>query len=215
MKTRAEVAQIGLDSHRKFSKVTARDAEGHIVWRQRLEHADREALRERLRQWPTGVPVVLVNLVGRVQGLMTPPGNPQGIHSLEDLRRPEVSFVNRQRGSGTRVLLDYKLKEMGATPEQIRGYQRDEYSHLAVAAAVRGGSASTGLGILSAARALGLDFVPLLNEQYDLVIPRVHYESELLQPLLALLRDPDFHREVNDLGGYDTNHLGQVAAELG
>jgi putative molybdopterin biosynthesis protein len=104
---------------------------------------------------------------------------------------------------------------MGATPEQIRGYQREEYSHLAVAAAVRGDSASAGLGILSAARALGLDFVPLLNEQYDLVIPRVHYESELLQPLLSLLRDPDFHREVNDLGGYDTTHLGWVAAELG
>ena len=134
-----------------------------------------------------GVPVVLVNLVGRVQGLIVRPGNPREITSLPDLLRSDVTFVNRQRGSGTRVLLDYKLKEMGALPEQVHGYEREEYSHLAVAAAVNGGAVDVGLGILSAARALNLDFIPLLNEQYDLVIPRSHYESDLLQPLLALL----------------------------
>jgi putative molybdopterin biosynthesis protein len=126
-----------------------------------------------------------------------------------------VSFVNRQRGSGTRVLLDYKLKEMGVATTQIRGYEREEYSHLAVAAAVSGGSADSGLGILSAARALNLDFVPLLNEEYDLVIPRLHYESELLQPLLSLLQDPVFRRDVESLGGYDVGNMGRVAAELG
>jgi putative molybdopterin biosynthesis protein len=126
-----------------------------------------------------------------------------------------VTFVNRQRGSGTRVLLDYKLKERGISPEQIGGYQREEYTHLAVASAVKGGSADAGLGVLSAARALGLDFVPLLNEQYDLVIPKVHYESELLQPLLALLHDPDFQQEVNDLGGYNTSNMGNIMAGLG
>ena len=168
-----------------------------------------------IRRYLSAVPVVLINLVGRVQGLIVAPGNPKGIHSLEDLTRPEVSFVNRQRGSGTRVLLDYKLKEMGSSPEQIRGFQREEYSHLAVAAAVQGGATDVGLGILSAAHALGLDFVPLLNEQYDLVIPRVFYESRLLQPLLALLEDADFRREVADLGGYDTSNMGKVLAELG
>lgn len=119
-----------------------------------------------IRRYLSGVPVVLIHLVGRVQGLIVAPGNPKAIHSLEDLTRPEVSFVNRQRGSGTRVLLDYKLKEMAASPDQVRGYQREEYSHLvAVAAAVQGGAAAVGLGILSAANALGLDFVPLLIEQ--------------------------------------------------
>ncbi|MFQ6030716.1 MAG: substrate-binding domain-containing protein, partial [Dehalococcoidia bacterium] len=189
--------------------------EAHLAGSHLLDEATGEYNVSYIRRHLSGMPVVLLNLVGRVQGLLVPPGNPKGIHSLEDLRRPGVSFVNRQRGSGTRVLLDYKLREMGATPERIQGYQREEYSHLAVAAAVQGGSADTGLGILSAARALGLDFVPLLNEQYDLVIPRVHYGSELLQPLLTLLQDPDFHQAVTDLGGYDTTHMGRVAAELG
>jgi putative molybdopterin biosynthesis protein len=133
---------------------------------------------------------------------------------LADLARSDVGFVNRQRGSGTRVLLDYKLAEMGLSFQQIRGYGREEYSHLAVAASVQGGSADAGLGILSAARALGLDFVPLLNEQYDLVIPKAHYESQALQPLLALLQDPDFRREVEGLGGYDTERMGRVWAEV-
>ena len=161
-----------------------------------------------------GTPVMLVNLVGRVQGLMVAPGNPKDISSLADLARSDVGFVNRQRGSGTRVLLDYKLAEMGLSFQQIRGYGREEYSHLAVAASVQGGSADAGLGILSAARALGLDFVPLLNEQYDLVIPKAHYESQALQPLLALLQDPDFRREVEGLGGYDTERMGRVWAEV-
>jgi putative molybdopterin biosynthesis protein len=113
------------------------------------------------------------------------------------------------------VLLDYKLKELGIAPEQVRGYEREEYTHLAVASAVKGGSADAGLGVLSAAGALGLDFVPLLNEQYDLVIPKTHYESELLQPLLALLHDTDFQQAVNALGGYDTSRMGVIMAELG
>jgi putative molybdopterin biosynthesis protein len=194
--------------------IALRRGEAHLAGSHLLDEQTGEYNVSYIKRYLPGTPVILVNLVGRVQGLMLPPGNPKGIHSLEDLKRPDVSFVNRQRGSGTRVLLDYQLKEMGVAPEQVRGYQREEYSHLAVAAAVKGGSADTGLGILSAARALGLDFVPLLNEQYDLVIPRVHYESELLQPLLALLQDPDFRTEVADLGGYDTANMGSIIAEL-
>jgi putative molybdopterin biosynthesis protein len=194
--------------------IALRRGEAHLAGSHLLDERTGEYNVSYIKRYLPGVPVALVNLVGRVQGLIMPPGNPKEIHSLEDLKRPDVSFVNRQRGSGTRVLLDYRLKEMGVTPEQVRGYQREEYSHLAVAAAVKGGSADTGLGILSAARALGLDFIPLLNEQYDLVIPRIHYESELLQPLLALLQDPDFRREVNELGGYDTANMGSIIAEL-
>ena len=195
--------------------VALRRGEAHLAGSHLLDKATGDYNVSYIRRYLPDLPLLLVNLVGRVQGLIVPPGNPAGIHTLDDLLRPDVRFVNRQRGSGTRVLLDYKLKEMGAAPEQVRGYDREEYSHLAVAAAVKGGAADAGLGILSAANALGLDFVPLLNEQYDLVIPRIHYESDLLQPLLALLHDPEFHQEVANLGGYDTANMGRVKAELG
>ena len=159
--------------------------------------------------------VVVMNLVDRVQGLIVPAGNPKSVESIEDLGRDDVAFVNRQRGSGTRMLLDFKLKSSSLAAEHIRGYEREEYTHLAVAAAVAGGRADVGLGILSAARAMGLDFVPLLTEQYDLVVPREFYESDLLQPLLALIRNDEFKSKVDALGGYDTARTGEVVAELG
>jgi len=158
--------------------------------------------------------IVVVNLVYREQGLMVCKGNPKGIRNPKDLAREDVTFVNRQRGSGTRVLLDYRLREEGIDPSQIKGYGREEYTHLAVASAVSGGLADVGLGILSAARALGLDFIPLLKERYDLAIPKVHYESLLLQPLLEVIRGPAFRRDVESLGGYDVSRMGEVMAEL-
>jgi len=118
-----------------------------------------------------------------------PPGNPQELSQVHALAREGIRFVNRQRGAGTRVLLDYRLKKLGIDPSSIDGYDREEFTHLMVAASVAGGTADVGLGILAAARALSLDFVPLLQERYDLIIPTEHYESELLQPLLALIRD--------------------------
>ncbi|RQD74043.1 MAG: molybdopterin biosynthesis protein, partial [Candidatus Syntrophonatronum acetioxidans] len=115
--------------------------------------------------------VVLINLVYREQGLIFPPGNPKKITSLEDLARKDISFVNRQKGAGTRLLLDYHLQKMENNPQNIKGYEREEYSHLAVAAAVASGAADTGMGILAAAKALGLDFLPLAEERYDIIIP--------------------------------------------
>lgn len=159
--------------------------------------------------------VVLVNLVHRVQGLVIPPGNPRSIHQFEDLTRPGLKFVNRQRGSGTRVLLDFKLKDLGINPEEISGYQREEFTHLAVAATVAGDRADTGLCILSAATALGMDFVPLVNERYDLVIPEDVYRSKEIQPLLALIRSKDFCDQVDSIGGYDTTSMGEVVAQVG
>lgn len=161
-----------------------------------------------------GVRVVLLGFVNRVQGLMVPRGNPKGITALEDLLREDVVFINRQRGAGTRVLLDYQLKQRGLNPRQIEGYERQEYTHLAVAAAVKSGAADCGLGILGAARALELDFVPFFNERYDLVIPVEHYESELLAPLLETIRSPQFAAAVQAIGGYETTQMGQVLAEL-
>ena len=154
--------------------------------------------------------VTLVHLAGRTQGLMVSPHNPMRITSLADLARDGVRFVNRQRGSGTRVLLDFKLRETGIPTESIRGYDREEYTHLAVAAAVQGGRADVGLGILPAARAMGLEFVPLFEEQYDLVIPIEFYDGDLLRPMLGMIRSAEFQREVEDLGGYNTSQMGMV-----
>ena len=196
-----------------------RRGEAHLAGCHLLDAATGEYNVGYARRYLPDTPVAIVRLVGRTQGLITAPGNPLGVVSLEELRRPEVRFVNRQRGSGTRALLDYQLERMGATPEAINGYQREEYSHLAVAAAVSGGSADAGLGILSAARALGLDFVPLLAEEYDLVIPMEHYRSERLQPVLTLLNDnekigEEFRAAVHDMGGYDVSRMGEMRATL-
>lgn len=161
-----------------------------------------------------GIHVMLLGFVNRVQGLIVPKGNPKAITTLLELVRDDVTFINRQRGAGTRVLLDYELKRHQLDARAIQGYERQEYTHLAVAAAVQSGAADCGLGILAAARALNLDFVPLFNERYDLVIPVEHYASALLQPLLGIIRDPHFARMVEALGGYETGEMGQVLAEL-
>jgi putative molybdopterin biosynthesis protein len=158
--------------------------------------------------------VILLGFVQREQGLIVPKGNPQGIKGLADLVRSDVSFVNRQRGAGTRVLLDYRLRQAGIDARAIQGYERQEYTHLAVAAAVASGAAAAGMGIRAAARALELDFVPLDLERYDLVIPRQFFESQLLAPLLAIISDPAFAARVQTLGGYATPQMGQVLAEI-
>ena len=165
---------------------------------------------------PLGVRVVLLGFVEREQGLIVAQGNPKRIQGLADLRRPDVLFVNRQRGAGTRVLLDYHLAHSGIAAEQVRGYERQEPTHTAVAMAVSDGMADCGLGVLAAARALGLEFVPLFHERFDLVIPVEHYESTLLQPLLAVLRrqDREFVQQVAALGGYATGLMGRVLAEM-
>lgn len=165
---------------------------------------------------PQGVRVVLLGFVQRVQGLIVAQGNPLAIHSVGDLLRDDVRFVNRQPGAGTRLLLDHTLRREHLSPEGVRGYTHEEPSHAGVATAIASGSADCGLGIQAAASAHGLDFVPLFNERYDLVIPVEHFESALLAPLLALLRrpGPDLLRAVQALGGYTTAGMGTVLAEL-
>ena len=188
--------------------------EAHLAGSHLLDEKSGEYNVDYVRRLLPGRRIVLLGFVTRLQGLIVLPGNPKAIRSLQDLRREDVSFINRQRGSGTRVLLDYELKRQSIDPRHIQGYERQEFTHLAVAAAVQSGTADCGLGILAAARALGLDFVPLLEERYDLVIPAEHYESELLQPLLALIREPEFGADVEALGGYSAAQMGQVLAEL-
>lgn len=157
-------------------------------------------------------PVKVVTLVGREQGLIVPKGNPKNLKSLADVAAGDIAYVNRQRGAGTRVLLDYQLEQAGIGAEQISGYDREEYTHLAVAAAIAGGRADCGLGITAAARALELDFVPLFQERYDLVIPQEYAESELLIPLFDLLQDSNFKQAVEQLPGYDVGPMGTVVS---
>jgi putative molybdopterin biosynthesis protein len=167
-----------------------------------------------IKEYLPDVPVVILALVLRDQGLILPNGNPKAIESLRDLTREDVTFINRQRGAGTRVLLDYHLKDIGISSEKIKGYEREEYTHLAVAAAVSSGWADCGLGIHAAASALGLDFLPLFQERYDLIIPRIHYESSLLIPLLEILNNQDFRQSVDALLGYDTSSMGVIITTI-
>lgn len=194
--------------------VALRRGEAHLAGSHLLDPESGEYNLAYIRRYLPGVPVKVVALVGRQQGLMVQPGNPKHIRSLEDLARPDVTFVNRQRGAGTRVLLDYHLSRLGIAPEQVQGYEAEEFTHLAVAAAVAAGRADCGLGIAAAAQALGLDFVPLFTERYDLVIPAAFYESPLLAPLLALLHNDEFRRAVAALPGYDVAVMGTLVAEL-
>ena len=141
---------------------------------------------------------------------MVAKGNPKQIISLQDLTRNDVAYINRQSGAGTRVLLDYHLRRLGISSEEIHGYPNEEYTHLGVAAAVSSERADCGLGIEAAAQALGLDFVPMYQERYDLVIPQNYYESQLLCPLLELLRDQAFKNTVAGLPGYNVDQMGKV-----
>jgi putative molybdopterin biosynthesis protein len=157
----------------------------------------------------SGRDLAVVRLTHREQGLIVAPGNPLALGGIEDLVRPGLRYVNRQRGAGTRVLLDHELARRGISPEAIVGYEREEHTHLAVAAAVAAGRADAGLGVLAAARAFGLDFVPVAQEPYDLVLLKDSIEDPLLAPLWALLESDDFRRAVTDLGGYDTAEMGR------
>ncbi|NVM56844.1 MAG: molybdopterin biosynthesis protein [Desulfobacterales bacterium] len=158
--------------------------------------------------------VKLVNLVYRQQGLIVPKGNHKGITGIEDLARDNITFVNRQAGSGTRILLDYRLAELKLRPEDIRGYDQEEFTHMSVAVSVLSGAADAGLGIYAAAKALNLDFIPIVTEEYDLVIPEDFWEDEKIQLMLEVMRSDAFKQLVRQLGGYDTSKTGTVLASL-
>jgi putative molybdopterin biosynthesis protein len=154
--------------------------------------------------------VNLVHLVLRDQGLILPKGNPKSIKDIKDLRRKDITFINRQAGSGTRILLDYRLKQLGIDPSEVNGYENEEFTHMSVAVAVQSGTVDVTLGIYAAARALNLDFIPVMTEQYDLVIPEIYFESENIQILLETINSSEFKNKVEALGGYSTQRTGQV-----
>jgi putative molybdopterin biosynthesis protein len=150
--------------------------------------------------------VLLITLAHREQGLMLAPGNPKRLRSLTDLARPGVVFVNRQRGSGTRLWFDRQVHDLGLPPEQIEGYAREVSTHTECAAQVARGAADSAVGLRAAASQKGLDFLPLFQERYDLILPQDRVED--LSPLLDMLQSGAFRREVSSLVGYDTTHTG-------
>ena len=165
-----------------------------------------------IREHLPGRALRVVTLVGRTQGLFLEKGNPKKIQGLEDLNREGISYVNRQRGSGTRLLLDFHLKQLDILPESVNGYDHEEYTHLAAAAVIASGRADCALGIEAASSALDLDFLPLFTERFDLLIPEEFVSGELLKPLFELLEDPHFRKAVAERPGYDVSEMGRVVA---
>jgi putative molybdopterin biosynthesis protein len=188
--------------------------EAHLAGSHLLDPESGEYNLKYIREYLPDLPVTVLAMVEREQGLILRDGNPKGITELSDLGRGDIQFVNRQRGSGTRLLLDYHLDQLGMESAEMQGYDWEEYTHLTVAAAVASGRADCGLGVRGAAIALDLDFIPLFDERYDLVIPQVFFEAQLLEPLIGLLNDPSFQELVDEIPGYRASRMGQIIAQI-
>lgn len=181
----------------------------HIAGTHLLDTADGSYNISYIKQYIPDTPVRLIHLVRREQGLMVAPGNPKQIRGIRDLTRKDVAFINRQAGSGTRILLDYHMARESIDPGDMTGYENEEFTHMAVAVAVLGQTADAGLGIYAAAKALGLDFIPVATESYDLVIPEKFVDTPQIKLLLAVIRSAVFQERVEALGGYHTQDTGK------
>jgi molybdate transport repressor ModE-like protein len=177
-------------------------------------HLPRGAFRETCatvyRRWLDPQRHVLIHLTQRKQGLFLPKGNPKGIRGLNDLARDDVRFVNRQPGSGTRMLLDLALRSIGIDPERINGYASAELTHSAIAAFVASGMADLGFGVEPAAHHFGLDFIPIVDEDYYFACERVPLASAPLAPVVQMLQSDAFRATVAHLAGYDPAHCGTI-----
>jgi putative molybdopterin biosynthesis protein len=188
--------------------------ETHLAGTHLLDEATGEYNISFIKKFLPDVPLQLINLTYREQGLLVPRGNPLNIKSFEDLTRSGVRFINRQRGAGTRLLTDMHLKRLGINPELVNGYDREEYTHMNIASAIATHNADTGLGIRAAALALNLDFIPVAEERYDLILPKDFLDDPKVLSLLNILRgNNEFRRIVAGLGGYDQRDCGQVLYE--
>ncbi len=167
-----------------------------------------------IKKYLADVPLQLVNLVYREQGLLVPKGNPKNICGIADLARNDITFINRQRGAGTRILTDLQLKKLQISPESVQGYDREEYTHMNIASAVASGLVDTGMAIRAAAQALSLDFVPVTKERYDLIVPKHLENTPQVKHLFKVINhDEEFRRIVEGLGGYDLQDCGKIFYE--
>ncbi|MGE5299559.1 MAG: molybdopterin biosynthesis protein [Acidobacteriota bacterium] len=194
--------------------VALKKDEAHIAGTHLLDEDTGEYNVPFIRRLLADRKIVLINLVYRQQGLLVPKGNPKKISGFEDLVRDDIVFINRQSGAGTRLLTDKYLKELEIDPKTVRGYEREEYTHMGVASAVLTGVADTGMAILAAAKALDLDFIPLAKERYDLAVPAKYLPMPTLLALLKIImEDREFRSGVEALGGYDVSDMGKVMYE--
>ncbi len=193
--------------------IAVRDGEAHLAGTHLLDPETGNYNWPYVKRYLRGRDVVVVNFVQREQGILVLKGNPKGITRISDLSREDVAIANRQSGAGTRVLLDHLMARAGLSPERIKGYERVETTHMAMAMAVAAGRADCGLGIFAAARLLDLDFIPLERERFDFIVPKTHWEMSAIQKVMEILRDQAFQDSVEALGGYNTELTGCVMTE--
>ena len=189
-------------------------SEAHLAGTHLLDEESGEYNISFIKKYLAGIPLQLINLAYRDQGLLVPRGNPKGIDGFASLTRRDVRFINRQRGAGTRLLTDMHLKQLAIDTDRVLGYDKEEYTHMNVASAVASNNADTGLAIRAAAIALGLDFIPVAEERYDLLLPKAHLVDPKVQALLQTIRqNNEFKDTVAKLGGYDLRDCGRVMYE--
>ncbi len=189
-------------------------SEAHIAGTHLLDEVTGEYNIPFIRRLLNGISLKVIHLVYRKQGLLVRKGNPKHIQSVNDLVRDDVVFINRQPGSGTRLLADKYFKEKGIETQTVKGYDKEEYTHMGVASAVASGAADTGMAILAAAIALDLEFIPVANERYDLIIRSEDLERPMIQSFLDIIRsDDEFRATVRSLGGYDATDMGNIVYE--
>ena len=188
-----------------------RRGEAHFAGSHLLDEETGEYNVSFIKRFLTDIPLQLINLCYRQQGLIIAKGNPQGIKGFQDVAAKNLSFINRQNGAGTRLLTDKTLKDLNINPADINGYDHEEYTHMSVAASIANGSVDCGMGILAAANALKLDFVPVAEERYDLIIPRKFLDDSKIKALLNLIcNNSEFKKLVNNLGGYNLRDSGKI-----
>ena len=190
--------------------MSIRRHEAHVAGTHLLDEATGEYNTAFIKRYFPNGGVRLVECVKRTQGLILQKGNPKNITGVSSLTADGLRFVNRQKGSGTRILLDYLCRRDGIDTAKIYGYQREEYTHTGVAALIAADSADAGLGIYSAAKMYELDFLPICDEQYDLLIPDYAWDTPMVQSLISVLRSDGFRQKLDALGGYTVENPGTV-----
>lgn len=187
-----------------------RRGEAHAAGCHLLDTASGEYNLSFMRKYFPKGDVRLIRCVGRQQGLMIQKGDPLGIHGFEDIAKPGVRYVNRQKGSGTRILTDYLCTKYGIDPQTVYGYEREEMTHTSVAAQIACGSADAGMGIYSAAKLYELDFLPVCIEEYDLIIPDYAWDTPMVRSLIATLKSDGFRKKLLSMGGYTVENAGEI-----
>ncbi|WP_312108838.1 helix-turn-helix transcriptional regulator [Brevibacillus reuszeri] len=166
-----------------------------------------------VRRILSGHRFIVVNMLSRMAGFYVQPGNPKQIYTWKDMTKPGVRMINREKGSGARTLIEEQFRMHGIAGKDVRGYEREEANHLAVAGVVARKEADVGVGIEKAANLIGVDFLPFIRESYDLVIMKTKENESLIRYIVEVLQSASFQKELEAIGGYDLRHTGQILYE--